>query len=40
MAHVTKALRWAVSAEGRRDLGAAIAGLLAVYTALNKAGVL
>lgn len=33
------AYAWAVSPEGRRDLGAAVAAAVAIYTALHRAGV-
>lgn len=33
-----KALAWAVSAEGRKDIGAVIAAVTAIYTALHRSG--
>ena len=33
------AFLWAKSPEGRKDLGAAVAALTALYTALHRAGV-
>lgn len=39
-ARLRKLVAWAVTNEGRTDLGAAVAALTAVYTALHRAGVL
>ena len=38
-AKLTAAVRWCLSTEGRKDLGAAIAAVTAIYTALHRAGV-
>lgn len=37
-AKARRAARWCVSAEGRKDIGAAIATVTAIYTALHRAG--
>lgn len=39
MKTLKKALAWAASPEGRKDIGAAIAAVTAIYTALHRAGV-
>lgn len=39
MTKLKQAVAWARSAEGRKDIGAAIAALTALYTALHRAGV-
>jgi hypothetical protein len=38
-AKLKTAARWAVSAEGRKDLGALLGVVTAIYTALHRAGV-
>lgn len=39
MKKINAALAWAVSPAGRKDLGALIALVVAVYTGLHRAGV-
>ena len=39
LAKVVALVTWARSAEGRKDIGAAIAVATAIYTALHRAGV-
>lgn len=39
MKTLKKVLVWCASPEGRKDIGAAVAALTAIYTALHRAGV-
>lgn len=39
MTKIKKALAWAASPDGRKDIGALIALVLAIYTGLHAAGV-
>lgn len=38
-AKLKAALNWALSPEGRKDLGAFVAAATAIYTAIHRAGV-
>lgn len=40
MKKIVAAGQWVLSAEGRKDLGAAVAAVTAVYVVLHRAGVL
>lgn len=39
MKKITAALQWALSPEGRKDIGSAVAAVTAVYVALHRAGI-
>jgi len=40
MKRASNAVRWLMSAEGRKDVGALVGVATAIYTALHRAGVL